>query len=239
MQGHVEGLLQVRVADHGPPEHPRHEDQVPRAGDRRELRRPLHEAEDDRLQDAHTVLPSGKVRLMLAVGRHRNGEGRAGDEIVGTSNGDGERGERRREREALRVRGGDEQDQPDPALTIGRWRLRRRRHRPPGRRRAPRSLRPPPPCGRRLPRRWRSRRPGHRAAHRPRRRPVPRPPACRRATTEAVGPDRAPARRSCVTISPAAMSATAILSRGASQVADRTRAVRTGTAASPSRGRSR
>src|SRR5687767_10548919 len=65
------------------------------------------------------LLAVGKRRLMLSAGRHRNGEGRAGNEIVGTSNGDGKRGERRREREALRVRGGDEQDEPDPALRWG------------------------------------------------------------------------------------------------------------------------
>ena len=62
VEGDVEGLLDVGVADQHPSEHPRDQDQVTRAGDRRELRRPLHEAEDDRLDDAHTVLPSENGR---------------------------------------------------------------------------------------------------------------------------------------------------------------------------------
>ena len=177
MWSDVEGLLEIGGRRSPPPEHPRHEDQVPRAGDRRELRRPAR-AEDDRLEDAHTVLPSGKVRLMLAVDRHRNGEGRAGDESSGPRTATESVANADANASASASVGETSRTSPTrPGL--GWRRLRRRRRRPPGRRRAPRSLRPPPPCGRRLPRRWRSRRPGHRVAHRPPTRPVSRPPACR------------------------------------------------------------
>ena len=223
MQGHVERLLQVRVADHGPPEHPRHEDQVPRAGDRRELRRPLHEAEDDRLEDAHTVLPSENGRLMLAADGRRNGEGA--------------RPARDRRARARRWRA---------------WRTPTRTRgapRPSGRRAAPaRSLptigvvappkeappparstastsiaspatsvwAPPPPKVAITS----TRSPGFTPTAEATGTSTARIPA---GTTEAVGPDRAPASRSSVTTSPAAMSATAIRPGRAGHVAHRAR----------------
>ena len=58
VQGHVEGLVQVRVVQDRPVEQPRHEDQVAGARHRRELGHALGDAEHDRLQDAHPAVLS-------------------------------------------------------------------------------------------------------------------------------------------------------------------------------------
>jgi hypothetical protein len=56
VQRDVEGLVQVGVGQDRPVEQPRDDDQVPRAGDRRELGYALRDAEDDRLQDGQGAL---------------------------------------------------------------------------------------------------------------------------------------------------------------------------------------
>src|SRR4029453_5682916 len=51
VQRDVEGLVQARIGEDRPVEEPRHDDQVTRARDRRELGHALGDAEHDRLQD--------------------------------------------------------------------------------------------------------------------------------------------------------------------------------------------
>ena len=48
-------VVEVRIGDDRPVEQPRHDDQVSRARDRRELGHALRDAEDDRLQDGQVV----------------------------------------------------------------------------------------------------------------------------------------------------------------------------------------
>ena len=70
VQGDVERLVQVRIGQDRPVEQPRHDDQVARARDRRELGHALGDAEHDRLQDAQGVVSSGdgtRTRPILAA----------------------------------------------------------------------------------------------------------------------------------------------------------------------------
>ena len=72
VQGDVERLLDRRVVEVVPVEQPRHEQEMTARRDRQELGEPLHEAEDDGMEDGHGALFYSTVVL----GRTRDDHGR-------------------------------------------------------------------------------------------------------------------------------------------------------------------
>ena len=70
MQGDVERLLDGFVVEILPAEQPRHEQQMTTGGDRQELGEPLHEAENDGVDDGHGTKFYSVDRLGSTRGFH-------------------------------------------------------------------------------------------------------------------------------------------------------------------------